>query len=248
MTGTSQAIVVESLTRTYGSGEARVDALCSVDLQVRRGEFLAIMGPSGSGKSTLLHLMGGLEPPDLGAVFIEGQCLSDLSDDDLTCLRRQRIGFVFQAFNLLPILTAEENVALPLVLDGTPEAQANEAARAVLERVGVIQRKDHYPARMSGGEQQRVAIARALVTDPVVVLADEPTGNLDSRNSRQIIAALRAMVDEQNQTLVMVTHDASHAALADRLVRLRDGAIDEEHTLPSGRPLSELLENPESLS
>ena len=171
-----------------------------------------------------------------------------MSDDEITQLRRRHIGFVFQAFNLLHVLTGGENVALPLIIDGLSESEANEQARAVLERVGIANRNDHYPSELAGGEQQRVALARSLCADPVLLLADEPTGNLDSRNSEQIIALLRKLVDEQGQTVVMVTHDAGHAAMADRLITLRDGRIEDEQTLPRGRSAGAILEELEPSS
>ena len=236
------AVEARGLTRVFGEEATRVEALCGVDLQVGRGEFVAIMGPSGSGKSTLLHLLGGLDEPTSGSGKVNGQSLGDLSDDEITQLRRRHIGFVFQAFNLLHVLTAEENVALPLIIDGLKEAQANEKARAALERVGIGNRKDHYPTELAGGEQQRVALARSLCADPVLLLADEPTGNLDSRNSEQIIALLRRLVDEHGQTVVMVTHDAGYAAMADRLITLRDGRIEDEQTLPGGRSADAVLQ------
>ena len=242
------AVEVFGLTRIFGEEATRVEALCSIDLRINRGEFVAIMGASGSGKSTLLHLMGGLDEPTGGSVKVGGQDLGSMSDDALTQLRRRHIGFVFHAFNLLHVLTAEENVALPLIIDGQSEAEANEQAQAVLERVGIANRKDHYPSELAGGEQQRVALARSLCADPVLLLADEPTGNLDSRNSEQIIALLRKLVDEQGQTVVMVTHDAGHAAMADRLITLRDGRIEDEQTLPRGRSAGAILEELEPSS
>lgn len=236
------ALEASGLTRIFGEDKTRVEALGGIDLRVDQGEFVAIMGPSGSGKSTLLHLLGGLDEPTSGSVEVAGRELSRMSDDEITCLRRRHIGFVFQAFNLIQVLTTEENVALPLIIDGTDEALANERARAALARVGITNRNDHHPNELAGGEQQRVALARALCTDPVLLLADEPTGNLDSRNSEQIIALLRRLVDEQGQTVVMVTHDAGHAAMADRLVTLRDGIIEDEQRLPPARPASAVLE------
>ena len=180
-----------ALTKTYGEGELRVEALGGVDLRVEKGELLAIMGPSGSGKSTLLHLLGGVDTPTSGQVFLEQVDLATLSDDERTIMRRRRIGFIFQSFNLLPTLTAEENVSLSLELDGMSTREARRRALAALELVGMARRKTHLPSMLSGGEQQRVAIARALVIDPAIVLADEPTGNLDSANGRQITALLR---------------------------------------------------------
>jgi putative ABC transport system ATP-binding protein len=212
-----------ALTKTYGSGELRVEALRGVDLKVEQGEFLAIMGPSGSGKSTMLHLLGGVDAPTSGQVLLEGTDLATLSDDRRTIIRRRRIGFIFQSFNLLATLSAEENVSLPLELDGIAMAEARRRARAALELVSVAHRLTHLPSTLSGGEQQRVAIARALVIEPALVLADEPTGNLDSANGRQVTALLRRLSSERHQTIVMVTHDHNVAAQADRLVRLRDG-------------------------
>jgi putative ABC transport system ATP-binding protein len=236
------AVRVRGLTRFFDSGEARVEALRGVDLDVRRGEFVAVMGPSGSGKSTLLHLIGALDQPSSGSVSLEGAELSTLKDDDLTLMRRRRIGFVFQAFNLIDVLTAEENVAIPLLVDGVAEGQAQTRARAAMEAVGIGHRRGHFPAKLSGGEQQRVAIARALVTEPLLLLADEPTGNLDSASGDQVMTLLRKLADERKQTILMVTHDASQAARADRLVRLRDGQVIEDQTLPRGRPVSAVLE------
>ena len=220
------------LTKTYGSGELRVEALRGVDLTIELGEFLAIMGPSGSGKSTLLHLLGGVDAPSSGQVLLEGVDLASLSDDRRTIMRRQRIGFVFQTFNLLPTLSAQRNVSLPLELDATPTEEARQRAQACLELVGMHHRGSHLPGALSGGEQQRVAIARALVIKPALLLADEPTGNLDSGNGRQVTALLRKLVDEHQQTIVMVTHDRGVAAHVDRLVHLRDGLIesDQEQT------------------
>jgi putative ABC transport system ATP-binding protein len=211
--------------------------LRGIDLSVRRGEFVAVMGPSGSGKSTLLHLVGGLDAPTSGLVRVGGDELSALDDDRLTLLRRRRVGFIFQAFNLLDVLTAEENVALPLIIDGVSESQAHPRAAAVLELVGMAARRDHLPGQLSGGEQQRLAVARALVTEPLLILADEPTGNLDSGNGDQVMHLLRQLVDERGQTILMVTHNPSHAALADRLIRFRDGRVVEEKALHRHHPV-----------
>jgi putative ABC transport system ATP-binding protein len=217
------------LRKNYGAeGEICVHALRGVDLQVRKGELLAIMGPSGSGKSTLLHILGGVETPSTGQVLLEGVDLATLDDDQRTIIRRQRMGFIFQSFNLLPAFTAEENVALPLELGGTPSAEARRRAADTLKLVSMSHRRDHIPSTMSGGEQQRVAIARALVMRPALLLADEPTGNLDSANGRQVTALLRRLATREEQTIVMVTHDASVAAQADRLVRLRDGLVESD--------------------
>ncbi len=224
-------IETRALRKAYGENESRVEALRGVELRVPWGEFLAIMGPSGSGKSTLLHLLGGVDTPTSGQVLLEGTDLASLSDDKRTILRRQRIGFIFQSFNLLGTLTAEENVGLPLLLDGVPMAEVSRRSGEMLKRVGMYHRRNHVPSKMSGGEQQRVAIARALVIQPVLLLADEPTGNLDSANGEQITALLRALVDEHHYTIVMVTHDQHVAHQADRLVRFRDGVIESDETL-----------------
>jgi putative ABC transport system ATP-binding protein len=218
------------LRKSFGEGEAAVEALRGVDLGVTAGEMLAIMGRSGSGKSTLLTLLGGVDIPTSGQIFLEGTDLATLSDDDRTLIRRRRIGFVFQAFNLLPILTAEENVALPLELDGVPAEQARERAAKTLELVGLSQRRSHLPGKMSGGEQQRVAIARALVIEPAILLADEPTGNLDSANGKRITQVLRDLVEQHGQTIVMVTHDPAVAQQADRAIYLLDGQVEREET------------------
>lgn len=245
----SFVIDVEGLEKSFGAGENRVAALRGVSFRVAAGEFVAIMGPSGSGKSTLLHLIGGLDTPTAGLVRLNGEDVSKLNDDQLTLLRRRRIGFVFQAFNLLDVLSAEENVALPLILDGIAESEAQRRAIAALELVGLAARRRHLPRELSGGEQQRLAIARALVTKPLLLLADEPTGNLDSATSAQIMAVLRNLVDQQGQTILMVTHDARHAALANRLLRLRDGQVIEEQRLaPAARSLSRVLADLEPLS
>jgi putative ABC transport system ATP-binding protein len=218
-----------NLKKVYGTeSEVCVHALRGVNLQVRKGELLAIMGPSGSGKSTLLHILGGVETPSSGQVLLEGVDFATLSDDSRTIIRRERMGFIFQSFNLLPAFTAEENVALPLELGGTGSAEARRRANDALRLVGVAHRRDHVPSTMSGGEQQRVAIARALVMQPALLLADEPTGNLDSVNGRQVTALLRRLATREEQTIVMVTHDANVAAQADRLVRLRDGLEESE--------------------
>jgi putative ABC transport system ATP-binding protein len=218
------------LRKSFGEGEAVVEALRGVDLGVQAGEMLAIMGRSGSGKSTLLTLLGGVDVPTAGQVLLEGTDLATLSDDDRTLIRRRRIGFVFQAFNLLPILTAEENVSLPLELDGIPTSRARERAAKMLELVGLTQRRTHLPGKMSGGEQQRVAIARALVIEPAILLADEPTGNLDTVSGKRVTQVLRELVDQHGQTIVLVTHDTAVAQQADRVIHLSDGQVEREET------------------
>ena len=238
----SPAVSVRDVRKSFDSGEAQVEALRGVSLEVQRGEFVAVMGPSGSGKSTLLHLIGALDQPTTGSIQLDGTELASLSDDALTLMRRRKIGFIFQAFNLIDVLTAEENAALPLLVDGVPEAEAIKRARTALEQVGIAHRQTHWPAKLSGGEQQRVAVARALVTEPLLLLADEPTGNLDSSSGEQVMSLLRGLVDERGQTILMVTHDATMAARADRLVRLRDGHIVEDQALPRPRSAAAILE------
>ncbi len=220
-----------NLTKVYGSGDTAVRALDNISLQVEPGEFVAVMGPSGCGKSTLLHLLGGLDRPTSGTVTIDGHSLSDLSDARLTELRRHKIGFIFQFFNLIPVLNAVENAALPVTLDGVRQAEAKERATKWLTRFGLGDRLDHRPDQLSGGQQQRVAVARALVADPALILADEPTGNLDTRSSEEIAALLRQVANEWGRSVVVVTHDPRIAAHADRIVFLKDGAIVDQTIL-----------------
>jgi len=217
-----------SLQKQYIIGQVTVSALRGVDFVVQQGEFVAVMGPSGSGKSTLLHLLGGLDAPSDGEVTLGGRRLTHLSDDEVTLIRRRQVGFIFQFFNLLPTLSAAENVALPLLIDGKRIENYAERIGALLALVGLDDRAQHRPDQLSGGEQQRVAIARALVTEPAIVLADEPTGNLDRKSGREVLDLLRRACDEKRQTIVMVTHDPFAAAYADRVVFLRDGAIVRE--------------------
>ncbi len=225
------------VTKSFSTGAMHVDAVRGIDLSVQEGEMLAIVGPSGSGKSTLLNLLGAIETPTTGHVLFERTDIATLNDTERTLLRRRRIGFIFQAFNLLPTLTAVENAALPLELDGVAESDARERALACLELVDITDRQDHLPSMMSGGEQQRVAVARALVIDPALVLADEPTGNLDSVNSAQVMRLLRDLVDSRGQTVVIVTHDNDIAAQADRTVHVRDGLLEEYVPSHARRPI-----------
>jgi putative ABC transport system ATP-binding protein len=220
----STAVVsAQELTRRYGEGDTAVDALRGVSLDITRGKLTAVMGPSGSGKSTLMHILAGLDKPTSGTVSIAGTEITKLSDNDLTKLRREHIGFVFQFFNLLPMLTAEENIVLPLSIAG--EDVPTDWLADLLGNVGLADRRSHRPAELSGGQQQRVAIARALVSKPTVVFADEPTGNLDSKTSGEILELMRESVDSFGQTTVMVTHDPRAAAIADRILFLGDGLI-----------------------
>jgi len=224
----------KNLRKQYQMGEVTVDALRGVDFVVNEGEFVAIMGPSGSGKSTLLHLLGGLDTPSDGDISLGGSRLAHLSDDEITLVRRRQVGFIFQFFNLLPTLTAAENVALPLLMDG--KRLGNYAARIddLLGMVGLSDRKDHKPDQLSGGQQQRVAIARAFVNEPKIVLADEPTGNLDSKSGTNVLELLRQVCKELKTTVVMVTHDPRAASYADRIVFLKDGAIVRSLTPDDG--------------
>jgi putative ABC transport system ATP-binding protein len=211
------------LLRRYGDGDTAVEALRDVSIGIEAGRLTAIMGPSGSGKSTLMHLLAGLDVPTGGTVVVDGVDITTLSEKKLTLLRRETIGFVFQFFNLLPMLTAEENITLPLAIAG--EKVDREWLEELLDTVGISDRRSHRPAQLSGGQQQRVAVARALITKPKVLFADEPTGNLDSSSSKEVLALLRRAVDEWGQTIVMVTHDAGAAAMADRILFIADGRI-----------------------
>jgi putative ABC transport system ATP-binding protein len=229
---------LQNVSKVYQQGRRSVRAVQGVSLHISAGEFVSIMGPSGSGKSTLLHLLGALDTPTTGKVFFNGRDLQSLSDRERSLLRRGAIGFVFQFFNLLPTLTAAENVALPLLLAGQGRARAQEQARAALDGVGLSDRASHFPEELSGGEMQRVAIARALVSEPEAVLCDEPTGNLDSANSAEILTLLRELPRAGRRAVVMVTHDADAAAYADRLIHIRDGLVEAEETrlhMPDGK-------------
>ena len=219
------AIAVRGVEKVYRQGDAEVRALAGVTLDIARGDFVAIMGPSGSGKSTLLHLMGGLDSPTAGEIVIDGTSISRMTDDEITIFRRRRIGFIFQFFNLLPTYSAEENVALPFLLDGRRPRDVRDRVAAALEQVGLAHRRRHRPDELSGGEMQRVAIARALAIDPALILADEPTGNLDTRTGEQILDLVRAANQDRGCTVVLVTHDARAAAYGRRVITLKDGAV-----------------------
>ena len=236
-------VVADEISRVYGEGDTAVHALRGVSLSIGHGRLTAVMGPSGSGKSTLMHILAGLDRPTSGAVTIEGTEITSLADGDLTKLRREHIGFVFQFFNLLPMLTAEENITLPLSIAGQKPDKA--WFTDLIGKVGLGDRLDHRPSELSGGQQQRVAIARALVSKPTVVFADEPTGNLDSHTGGEILELMRASVDELGQTTVMVTHDSRAAAIADRILFLADGEIVRD--LPRSDP-HEVLAAMEELS
>jgi len=227
---TATVLAASDLTRHYGEGESAVRALRGVSLGIPPGQFAAVMGPSGSGKSTLMHILAGLDTPTSGQVWVGEEEITSMDDDELTLLRRRSIGFIFQFFNLLPMLTAQQNVVLPLSIAG--DDVDSEWVDEVMEKVGLADRRSHRPAELSGGQQQRVAIARALVSRPTILFADEPTGNLDSTMSGEILQALRDSVDSYGQTTMMVTHEASAAAVADRIVFLADGeTVEDEYGL-----------------
>jgi putative ABC transport system ATP-binding protein len=238
-TGSGPIVTATDLRRRYGEGEAAVDALAGVSTRFERGRFAAIMGPSGSGKSTLMHLLAGLDRPTGGSVVVDGVELAGLDDTKLTRLRRDKLGFVFQFFNLLPVLTAEENIRLPLSIAGRkPDPQWLDE---LIEVVGLGDRRTHRPAELSGGQQQRVAVARALISKPAVVFADEPTGNLDSKASEEVLSLLRDSVDRLGQTVIMVTHEAHAAAFSDRLVVLRDGKVAHDGVAGNEGDVLELM-------
>ena len=239
------------LSKKYSMGEQSVYALDGIDFVVEEGEFVAIMGPSGSGKSTLLHLIGGLDQPSDGEVILAGRRLSLLKDKEITLLRRRNIGFVFQFFNLLPTLTAEENILLPVLIDGKKLRQYEERLSTLLDLIGLAERRQHKPEQLSGGEQQRVALARALITEPTILLADEPTGNLDSKTGIAIMELLRRSRDKLGQTVIVVTHDPRAASYADRVIFLRDGRVASELRFEvkatSSQNLRQIIETMEAL-
>jgi putative ABC transport system ATP-binding protein len=236
----SAVVTANGVTRRYGEGDTAVDALRGVSIEIARGQLTAVMGPSGSGKSTLMHILAGLDKPTDGSVTIAGTEITELNDAQLTRLRREHIGFIFQFFNLLPMLTARENIVLPLDLSGAKSK--NGWVEELSAKVGLTERLSHRPAELSGGQQQRVAIARALVSRPTVMFADEPTGNLDSTTSGEILELLRESVSNYGQTTVMVTHDAQAAAIADRILFLADGKIVKDIGSCSAHRILEVIE------
>jgi putative ABC transport system ATP-binding protein len=222
---------VENLNKTYGKGETKVEALKSINLSVNKGEFVAIVGASGSGKSTLLHLLGGLDRPTGGKVIVDGQNIYDYKEEELAIFRRRKIGFVLQFFNLIPVLDVEENIALPSLLD---EDKIDKAyLEKIIDILGLKDRKYHLPSELSGGQQQRVSIGRALSNKPAIIFADEPTGNLDSKNSKEVIELLKYTAKKYNQTLVLITHDVNIAAMSHRIITVEDGAIVSDKCLKS---------------
>lgn len=222
-------IEVKNLCKVYGSGEAKVDALKDINLEIEQGEFVAIVGPSGSGKSTLLHLLGGVDKPSYGEVIIKGESIYKLREKELSILRRRKIGFVFQFFNLIPVLTAEENIEMPVLLDGNKIDK--KYMDELLKLLGLETRRKHHPSELSGGQQQRVSIGRALANKPSVILADEPTGNLDSKNSKEILELLKYSAKKYNQTLILITHDMNIAKAADRIITIEDGKITTDEVM-----------------
>ena len=222
-------IEVKNLCKVYGSGETKVEALKNINLNIEQGEFVAIVGPSGSGKSTLLHLLGGVDKPTSGEVIIKGESIYKLKEKELSILRRRNLGFVFQFFNLIPVLTAEENIEMPVLLDNgkIDKNYMNE----LLKLLGLEERRNHHPAELSGGQQQRVSIGRALANKPSIILADEPTGNLDSKNSKEVLELLKYCAKKYNQTLILITHDINIAKSADRVITIEDGQITTDEVI-----------------
>lgn len=222
-------IEVKNLSKVYGSGEAEVKALKNINLNIEQGEFVAIVGPSGSGKSTLLHLIGGVDKPSSGEVIIKGESIYKLKEKELAILRRRKLGFVFQFFNLIPVLTAEENIEMPVLLDNgkIDKNYMNE----LLKLLGLEERRNHHPSELSGGQQQRVSIGRALANKPSIILADEPTGNLDSKNSKEVLELLKYCAKKYNQTLILITHDINIAKSADRVITIEDGEIISDEVI-----------------
>ncbi|MEG0296984.1 MAG: ABC transporter ATP-binding protein [Clostridium sp.] len=226
-----EVLRVEKLGKSYGQGESVVNALMESDFEITKGEFVAIIGPSGSGKSTLLHLLGGIDKPSCGKVFIDGQDIYDMNSEKLAILRRQKIGFIFQYYNLIPVLNVRENILMPTLLDGNSEDK--EYTNELIEILGLKNRETHLPSQLSGGQQQRVAIGRALVNKPSIILADEPTGNLDTKTTTEILNLLKLSVKKYNQTLVVITHDPNIAKQADRIIKIEDGKIISDELVKS---------------
>lgn len=224
---------LKDIRKRYAQGEGELEVLRGISFTLARGEFASIMGPSGSGKSSLLHIIGGLDTPSAGEILFDGKSIAAFNDRERSEFRRRKLGFIFQSFNLLPSLSALENVALPLLLDGRPMREIRPRAEALLKKVELSHRMDHKPGQLSGGEMQRVAIARALVASPLLILADEPTGNLDSKNGQAVLEILKAMVAEEKHTLVMVTHDPNAAAFGSRTIFLKDGLVQSQSGKPS---------------
>ena len=222
-------IEVKNLSKIYGSGEAEVKALKNINLNIEQGEFVAIVGPSGSGKSTLLHLLGGVDKPSSGEVIIKGESIYKLREKELSILRRRKLGFIFQFFNLIPVLTAQENIEMPVLLDN--EKIDKKYMNELLRILGLEERKNNYPSQLSGGQQQRVSIGRALANKPSIILADEPTGNLDSKNSKEVLELLKYCAKKYNQTLILITHDINIAKSADRVITIEDGEITSDEVI-----------------
>ena len=222
-------IEVKNLNKIYGSGEAEVKALKNINLNIEQGEFVAIVGQSGSGKSTLLHLIGGVDIPSSGEVIIDGKNIYKLKEKELSILRRRKLGFIFQFFNLIPVLTAQENIEMPVLLDN--EKIDKKYTNELLRKLGLEERKNNYPSQLSGGQQQRVSIGRALANKPSIILADEPTGNLDSKNSKEVLELLKYCAKKYNQTLILITHDINIAKSADRVITIEDGEITSDEVI-----------------
>ncbi|MFJ8090123.1 ABC transporter ATP-binding protein [Lysinibacillus sp. NPDC095746] len=231
-----EVVRMENIVKSYGEGNSRVDALKGIDLSIQQGEFVSIVGASGSGKSTLLHILGGLDRPSSGEVFIGDNDIYKYSDNELSVFRRRKVGFIFQFFNLIPVLNVQENIALPTLLDS--ESIDKEYLNEIMNILGLQERKDHLPSELSGGQQQRVSIGRALINRPHLILADEPTGNLDTRNTKEVMDLLRFTAKKYNQTIVMITHDLTIASASDRIITIQDGKIISDQRLTAKESLT----------
>lgn len=231
-----EVVRMENIVKSYGEGNSRVDALKGIDLSIQQGEFVSIVGASGSGKSTLLHILGGLDRPSSGEVFIGDNDIYKYSDNELSVFRRRKVGFIFQFFNLIPVLNVQENIALPTLLDS--ESIDMEYLNEIMNILGLQERKDHLPSELSGGQQQRVSIGRALINRPHLILADEPTGNLDTRNTKEVMDLLRLTAKKYNQTIVMITHDLTIASASDRIITIQDGEIISDQRLTAKESLT----------